>query len=288
VSNTEKDGNKKRFWRQRFRITIQEESTFHERRAYLLSGRRIASIVAGITLFIGLFTYMGVAHTPLAEYLVPGFIAKRYRADVARVRQQSDSALFALVAQEKYLKNLKSILLGEIPVDLQMDSITDGGLEGDLPEASDNDIALRDRVENEDRYALRRSGPESLSTLGFDFQPVVGGVSDVFDLSAGHRGVDIEAAEGVLIHSVDDGTVLMSDYTVEHGYVIVVQHRNNRVSIYKHNASLLKEVGDLVKKGSAIASIGNSGTQTTGPHLHFEWWVNGQPIDPSPWLSFFE
>lgn len=124
--------------------------------------------------------------------------------------------------------------------------------------------------------------------MGFDFQPVVGGVSDVFDLSAGHRGVDIEAAEGVLIHSVDDGTVLMSDYTVEHGYVIVVQHRNNRVSIYKHNASLLKEVGDLVKKGSAIASIGNSGTQTTGPHLHFEWWVNGQPIDPSPWLSFFE
>jgi murein DD-endopeptidase MepM/ murein hydrolase activator NlpD len=77
---------------------------------------------------------------------------------------------------------------------------------------------------------------------------------------------------------------LISDYTVEHGYVIAIQHRNNRISIYKHNASLLKEVGELVQMGDVIASVGNSGTQTTGPHLHFEWWVNGQPIDPAPWL----
>jgi murein DD-endopeptidase MepM/ murein hydrolase activator NlpD len=120
--------------------------------------------------------------------------------------------------------------------------------------------------------------------IGFDFQPVGGGISDGFDLSHGHFGVDLEAAEGVLVHAVDDGTVLISDYTVEHGYVIAIQHRNNRISIYKHNASLLKEVGELVQMGDVIASVGNSGTQTTGPHLHFEWWVNGQPIDPTPWL----
>lgn len=288
VSNTEKDKNKKRFWRQRFRITIQEESTFHERRAYLLSGRRITSIIAGLVLFIVGFTYLVVAHTPLNEYLVPGFVANKFRVDAAIAKQQSDSALVILSSQKKYLKNLKSILSGEIPVDINIDSVVIESFEGDLPEASGEDYALRARVEREDRFALRRSGPESLSTLGFDFQPVLGRVSDGFDLSLGHRGVDIEAAEGVLVHTVDAGVVLISDYTVEHGYVIVVQHRNNRVSIYKHNASLLKEVGDLVKTGDAIASIGNSGTQTTGPHLHFEWWVNGQPIDPSPWLSFPE
>jgi murein DD-endopeptidase MepM/ murein hydrolase activator NlpD len=153
-----------------------------------------------------------------------------------------------------------------------------------LPKASEGDLALRGRVEEEDRFALRRSGPEVLGVLGFDFQPVGGVVSDGFDLSHGHLGVDIEAAEGVLVHAVDDGTVLISDFAVKHGYVIAIQHRNNRISVYKHNASLLKEVGELVRMGDAIASVGNSGTQTTGPHLHFEWWVNGQPIDPSPWL----
>ena len=155
---------------------------------------------------------------------------------------------------------------------------------GYLPTASEEDLELRERVEGEDRFALRRSGPDVAMAIGFDFQPVRGGISDGFDLSHGHFGVDLEAAEGVLVHAVDDGTVLISDYTVEHGYVMAIQHRNNRISVYKHNASLLKEVGELVQMGDVIASVGNSGTQTTGPHLHFEWWVSGQPIDPAPWL----
>ena len=132
---------------------------------------------------------------------------------------------------------------------------------------------------------MLRKGKDVDGLIGFEFQPVKGFITSGFDLSHGHIGVDIEAEDGKLVHSVDDGTVLMSDFTVEHGYVLVIQHRNDRVSIYKHNSSLLMEVGDLVRMGDVVASVGNSGTQTSGPHLHFEWWVNGQPIDPAPWLN---
>ena len=288
MTNNKKDENKRRFWRQRFRITVQEESTFHERGAYLLSGRRLIVIALSVVFSVVFISYLIVAHTPLTEHLVPGFVAKQYREDVSIARQEADSALKLLSVQEKYLNSIKTVLKGEVLADSAF-----VGLEGasnslvnvdGLPKASDGDLNLRGRVEDEDRFALRRSGPDVVGTLGFECQPVGGGVSDGFDLSHGHLGVDIEAAEGVLVHTVDDGTVLISDFTVEHGYVIVVQHRNNRLSVYKHNASLLKEVGELVQMGDAIASVGNSGTQTTGPHLHFEWWVNGQPIDPSPWL----
>ena len=288
MTNNQEDSNKRRFWRQRFRITIQEESTFHERGAYFLSGRRIIIIALSLIFSVVIVSYLAVAHTPLTEHIVPGFVANQYREDAAIARLEADSALILLSVQEKYLNSIKSILRGEVLVD----SVVKAGSGfsnnivgvGDLPMASSEDLVLRGRVEDEDRFALRRSGPDVARGVGFDFQPVGGAVSDGFDLSHGHFGVDIEAAEGVLIHAVDDGTVLISDYTVEHGYVIVIQHRNNRLSVYKHNASLLKEVGSLVQMGDVIASVGNSGTQTTGPHLHFEWWVNGQPIDPAPWL----
>jgi|TARA_B110000459_G_scaffold204126_1_gene264728 murein DD-endopeptidase MepM/ murein hydrolase activator NlpD len=281
-----KKEHQKHFWRQRFRITIQEESTFHERRAYLLSGRRISSIVIGAVFSVSVISYAIIAYTPLTEFLVPGFIAKQFRDDVTMTRKQSDSALATLSIQEKYLSNLKLILSGEVPFEeLEVvDSVLNSTEVVVIPEAGDVDIAFRSRIEEEDRFMLRR-GKDVDGLIGFEFQPVKGFITSGFDLSHGHIGVDIEAEDGKLVHAVDDGTVLMSDFTVEHGYVLVIQHRNDRVSIYKHNSSLLMEVGDLVRMGDVVASVGNSGTQTSGPHLHFEWWVNGQPMDPAPWLN---
>ena len=281
-----KKEHQKHFWRQRFRITIQEESTFHERRAYLLSGRRISSIVIGAVFSVSVISYAIIAYTPLTEFLVPGFIAKQFRDDVTMTRKQSDSALATLSIQEKYLSNLKLILSGEVPFEELdvVDSVLNSTEVVVIPEAGDVDIAFRNRIEEEDRFMLRR-GKDVDGLIGFEFQPVKGFITSGFDLSHGHIGVDIEAEEGKLVHAVDDGTVLMSDFTVEHGYVLVIQHRNDRVSIYKHNSSLLMEVGNLVRMGDVVASVGNSGTQTSGPHLHFEWWVNGQPMDPAPWLN---
>ena len=123
------------------------------------------------------------------------------------------------------------------------------------------------------------------SSTGFRYPPVAGTLSDELDLGIGHLGVDLAAAEGSPIQAVDDGTVLFSTYTVETGYTLVLQHRGERVSIYKHCASLLKTQGDLVAGGEAVGLVGNTGEWTSGPHLHFEWWVQGRAVDPRPWLG---
>lgn len=286
MANQENDKEKSRFWRHRFRITVQEESTFRERKAFLLSGRRIVGIIAGAVLLVSLFTYFFVAHTPLTKHLVPGYVAKSFHEDARLAKAQADSAIYQLYLHEKYLSSLRVILDGGVPDftgAASLDSVLQSASE--LPDPSENDQDLRSRVEEEDRFALKRSGPNAGGEVGFSFYPLKGVVSDGFDLSRGHIGVDIVAAEGELIHSVDDGVVLMSTYTAENGYVAVVQHANNRVSVYKHNSALLKEVGDVVQTGDPIAAVGSSGHESSGPHLHFEWWVKGRPVDPAPWLG---
>ena len=286
MANQENDKEKSRFWRHRFRITIQEESTFQERKAFLLSGRRIVGIVASAILCVAVCTYFFVAHTPLTKHLVPGYVAKSFHEDASAAKSSVDSALKQLYLHEKYLSSIRVILNGGIPDFAEaatLDSILQSASE--LPDPSDNDQDLRSRVEEEDRFSLKRNGPSTGGETGFSFSPLKGVVSDGFDLSVGHVGIDIVAAEGELIHAVDDGVVLISTYTAENGYVIVIQHGNNRVSVYKHNSALLKEVGDVVQTGDPIAAVGSSGHESTGPHLHFEWWVKGGPVDPAPWLG---
>jgi|TARA_B110000116_G_C16778221_1_gene556900 hypothetical protein len=284
VSSSETDKNATRFWRHRFRITIQEESTFQERKAFLMSGRRIVFTLLGFMAIIIMAAYFFIAHTPFTKYLVPGYVAESYRHDAMVARLQTDSALRQIELQERYLGSLRTILDGGVPLSLDSLKNTLGLVEGGLPAADSVDLALREKVESEDQFSLKRNGPDLGLDDGFGVQPVVGVVSDGFNLVHGHIGVDISAADGVLVHSVEDGVVLISAYTAEHGYVMAIQHRNDKVSIYKHSSSLLKGVGDVVRAGDGIAVVGSSGSQSTGTHLHFEWWVKGKPIDPSPWL----
>ena len=88
------------------------------------------------------------------------------------------------------------------------------------------------------------------------------------------------------IKSTLDGTVVFANFTSETGYVIGIQHPNNLFSLYKHNSALLKKAGDFVKAGDVVAIIGNSGELSQGPHLHFELWFNGTPIDPMQFVAF--
>ncbi|MBK7478529.1 MAG: M23 family metallopeptidase [Bacteroidales bacterium] len=102
-----------------------------------------------------------------------------------------------------------------------------------------------------------------------------------------HFGTDIVTRPKAQVDAALAGTVIFTGWTRETGYVIEIQHANNIVSIYKHNASLLKETGDLVRTGEAIAVVGNSGEiYTSGPHLHFEIWYKGSPLDPEKYVIF--
>lgn len=114
--------------------------------------------------------------------------------------------------------------------------------------------------------------------------PVSGSTTQKFNPDKGHFGIDFGIKTGSPVYAASGGLVVFSDYTVNDGNMIIINHDNNFVSIYKHCSSLLKNVRDVVRPGELIALSGNSGKNTTGPHLHFELWKNGKPVDPEKYL----
>ncbi len=118
------------------------------------------------------------------------------------------------------------------------------------------------------------------------FVPLRGYVGAGFSSSQNHYGIDIIAPRNSTIKSIANGVVLKADWSVEMGHSITIQHSNNLISTYSHNSMLLKKVGSFVKQGEGIAVIGNSGELSNGPHLHFELWHNGEPLDPALFIQF--
>ena len=120
----------------------------------------------------------------------------------------------------------------------------------------------------------------------FLFKPVDGIVSEHFDPQIDHLAIDIVAKQDEPVKAVADGTVIFASWTQDSGYVIAIQHRGNLISMYKHNSDLLKNVGNFVTAGEVVSIIGNTGELTSGPHLHFELWYNGNPINPEELIRF--
>ena len=148
---------------------------------------------------------------------------------------------------------------------------------------------LRDEIESEEQYNLLATDEGDASkgiAAFFFFTPLKGLVTASFDPGKEHYGVDVAAAKNEAVKACLEGTVIIATWTSETGHVIQVQHGNNLVSVYKHNSVLLKKSGDRVNAGEAIAIIGESGELSSGPHLHFELWYEGKPVDPSEFMTF--
>ncbi|GAO27989.1 M23 family metallopeptidase [Geofilum rubicundum] len=200
--------------------------------------------------------------------------------------------------RDKFINSFQSIVRGEdqevgaTPEDASVEMRANGNGNGNDNvnfSRSDEDSLFRVQVEREERFNLSvREVPQSAIALesAFFVSPIKGLVINGFGETTGHFGVDIVAAPSSRVSAVMDGMVVFSGWTVETGYVIQIQHPNNLISIYKHNEILLKEIGQVVKAGEAIARIGNSGELTSGPHLHFELWYNGSPLNPVDYMTF--
>jgi murein DD-endopeptidase MepM/ murein hydrolase activator NlpD len=204
---------------------------------------------------------------------------------------KSDSLEREVKRNQAYLERISLILQGQDPS--KEDSLSISVPQTVNPQQtavvkSREDSILREYVEREDSYSLQASGgPSSVNTSKlFFFKPVEGTLIESFDQEKEHYGIDLLAPANEVIKATLAGTVIFSEWTVETGYVIQLQHKNNITSIYKHNSTLLKETGDLVDAGEAIAIIGNTGELSSGPHLHFELWQDGVPLDPAKYLSY--
>ena len=279
-----KNEKKKRSWRDKYRFSVTNDTTFQEVWRIRLTQYNAFLLISSLFFFVIGTTSLLIAFTNLREF-IPGYPDVTMRRNILISAIRLDSLERELALRDKYFANLNSIIAGNQPADIYALRDTTRNYKSITFKDSPEDSSLRAQVENEDRYNLTL-GPvasepvTSLAGLHF-FPPVKGMVSGKFDPRSKHFGTDIVTKPKSPVNAALDGTVIFTGWTMETGFVIEVQHSNNIVSVYKHNASLLKSAGDMVRTGEAIAVVGDSGElYNSGPHLHFEIWSKGRQIDP--------
>ena len=272
----------------KYRLVILNDSSFEEKFSYRLSPLNIVTLVTSFAVLIILLVSVIIIFTPLREY-IPGYTDVNLRRDLTKMVMRSDSLELELRRNSRYLENISIILRGETPIEdsSNVESIAQPA-NNETYKRVKEDSLLRDYVEREDTYSLDASENKKIESKDklYFFTPLKGSITEAFEPSKDHFGVDIVAPKDEAIKATLDGTVIFAEWTVETGYVIQLQHDNNITSIYKHNSVLLKKAGEQVKAGEAIAIVGNSGELSSGPHLHFELWQEGSPINPMDYINF--
>jgi murein DD-endopeptidase MepM/ murein hydrolase activator NlpD len=285
-----KDDKKKSNWRDKYRFSVINDHTFEEVWRIVLTRYNAFLLITFLLLFIIWSTSTLISFTNLREF-IPGYPDVTMRRNILMSAIRLDSLDRELKLRDKYFENMNAIISGNTPADLSVKQDTTKNYKSIKFNNSTADSVLRARVENEERYNLTLGPSTSESVSGLAslhfFPPVKGIVSGKYDVRTKHFGTDIVTKPKALVSAVLDGTVIFTGWTMETGFVIEVQHPNNIISVYKHNASLLKETGDLVRAGDAISVVGDSGERfTSGPHLHFEIWYKGSSLDPEKHILF--
>ena len=272
----------------RYRLVILNDNTFAEKLAFRLSPLGVIIAISAVTIAMTTLVISLVAFTSLREY-IPGYGNVSERKEILDLSVKADSLEQTLSARDWYMKNLVNVFSGKLEgISNKPTKDTSGKYQKVNTKPSENDKQFRKDVENEPasiKFTGSNIKKNALANYLF-FSPLKGIITESFNVSTEHYGVDIVAKKDALIKSTLDGTVIYSGFTAADGYVLQIQHDNNLISIYKHNSSVLKKLGDKVKSGEAIAIIGNSGENSKGPHLHFELWHNGLPINPEEFIVF--
>lgn len=273
--------------RNKYRLVILNDDTFEEKlslklsrlNVFLISGISAIALIAATTLLI--------AFTPLREY-IPGYSSTALKRRAYKLSIATDSLEQHLNYQKRYLLNLQYLLEGKDPLVMSDSTLDDSVVEVKLQERLSKPESILSRyVEEEERFSIQADAKDDRleGTMRF-FPPVKGLVTDSFSIQEKHLGVDVVAEENTVAKAAQEGVVILSQWTAQTGYVLVIQHPERYLSVYKHNAALLKEQGDAVKAGESVAIIGDTGSLSTGPHLHFELWYDGYPVNPLDYLRF--
>ncbi len=275
----------------KFRLVIMDDETFEERASFVMSPLSFLIFIIAASIFmITLVTYI-IAFTPLREY-IPGYADVTIRKNIVALSLKADSLQQDLMAKDFYIENLNNIIQGR-PMEGKSEKAAKDSTkkyEYISTRPSKEDSLLRAEIESQDKYSLSLQGSNKGGKGGisnfFFFAPINGIVTNTFKSTIDHYGVDVAAPKNEAVKTTLDGTVILASWTSETGYTITVQHDNEIVSVYKHNSVLLKKAGERVKAGEAIAIVGDSGELTSGPHLHFELWYKGTPVDPQEYIRF--
>ncbi|MBK6626961.1 MAG: peptidoglycan DD-metalloendopeptidase family protein [Flavobacteriales bacterium] len=274
----------------KYRLLLINDRTFEERFSIRLSRLNVLLLAIAAFTLHGLMVAAIIVLTPLKRY-IPGYSDQETKLNAYRSTLLADSLDQRLEEQALYIANLQRVLRGEVAADtsFRLRPVQQ------VPSAEDlrpglKDSLLRLKVKEEEAYALSeasgQAGERRALAGVFFFPPLRGIVTSTFDRAQGHFGIDVVTKADEAVKACLDGTVTLASWTSDGGHVLHVQHRGDLVSVYKHNSVLLKKAGDKVKAGEAIAIVGDSGELSTGPHLHFELWLNGEAIDPQSYMLF--
>ncbi|MCF8228041.1 MAG: M23 family metallopeptidase [Bacteroidales bacterium] len=275
----------------KYRLVIFNDETYEERISFRLSRLNVFVFTGTLSILLILLTTLIIAFTPLREF-IPGYMDPELPKRIYALEIKADSLKRDAERKNLYIETIRNIINGE--------DYYDSGYVQPEPQAnydtiqlrnSQKDSAFRAAYDRQNRYNLyiyeNNKDYDNLSPSNISFYtPLKGTITNTFNIAEKHYGIDIVSGKDETIKSILDGTVIISDWSIETGYVIGIQHRNNFVSIYKHNSALLKKVGASIRAGEPIAIVGETGELSTGPHLHFELWYKGAPVNPEDYIAF--
>ena len=295
---TYENENQKSWWERMqhtYRLVIMNNETFEERGSYKLTLFNVYILLSTIFVVVFVLIFLLVAYTPLRKY-IPGYGSASMNKELIELNKEVAFLEEQFQMQKQYTDQFNKILVGDAQTTVDdIEETTEVVAEDSLEsvEPSQKEQNLRQEIENNEIGEAAKSGRVTNLTVKdtpleklYFTPPITGEISAGYQADKGHYGVDILAPKNTAIKAAMDGFVFISDWTLETGNTIGIQHANNVITFYKHNSALLKKVGSYVKAGEAVAIIGNTGTLTSGPHLHFELWHKGQSIDPTLYIQF--
>lgn len=257
-----------------YRIVVIDNADLKEVGNYQLTMGRIYTLLLTSMLIFAILLMSLISFTPLRR-LIPGYGDIEENREFIELRKKIGVLEEELDVQVTYTQGLQNMLSGNTELNVEMPFSDDKKEE----KAGAPIAALTKENVQESKVT------QQLNNQYF-VPPVIGTISASYDRATGHLGTDIMAPEDTPVKSIATGVVISSDFHLETGNTITIQHRNDIISIYKHNSALLKKAGDSVSPGEAIAIIGNTGELTDGPHLHFELWYKGTPVNPENFVIF--
>ena len=270
-----------------YKVVVSSEDTFEERLSFSTNKFNVFLVLSLYSIILIAFTISVVFFTQIRE-MVPGYSSSDLLTQAIYLTKKIDSLENELELNNTFYKSIENVLSGKTEQIIYKDTLA-------LSNEKDNidfqavltnaeDSILRKYVEEEDKFNLTKN--ELVIENKMFVSPVKGQITQKFDPLNNHFALDILVDTGTPVKSILEGKVIFSEWSVDTGHVLIIDHGDNIISVYKHNSKVLKTQNNFVKAGEFIAYSGNQGTLSTGPHLHFELWKNGTPINPEPLFNF--
>ena len=279
---------KVRLWdrlKYKYKLSVINETSYEEVFNFRLSQLHVLTALSVLAVILVVLTILLIAFTDLREF-IPGYPDGNMRQMIAQNALRVDSLENELLKRDRFFKSIRLVLNGGDTTSLERSREDTARYRNDTIrfQISEQENEFRAAIEERERFNLSLGMKEQNHDYYHFFPPVEGIVTQSFDEKKRHYGTDIVAKANAKVAAVL--VVIFTDWTVKTGYVIQVQHTNDLISVYKHNSILLKKQGDYVRAGEVLGVVGNTGEESSGPHLHFELWRAGNPLNPENFIKF--